>query len=325
MLAKVKLLSKGLHRGFSVVLKPVIAVGLGSVDNGFMGQFNGADTVSIRQLMNKRLKDNNRPITDLSPREITKLAEEVFIETKANALICSGSTNTIAKFFQSEAADFPKKLDTPTANSIFKMGIAYYALLKGIPTIYSCDATNYPIVALGGKISPVQHDIVHNTPFTTHNLIIKRGTWLAREAAKTTSLRDKDGNVIIKDVSSTHPLYPTKLPDNTDILASAPDGSTSIFSIAPLTMGIVDHPESGPVCEFRRGESTYPDEKEENLEGLKLWSKISNIFIIAASLPKNTYPISENRLSPRILEILNAPNVSELSETKLSMATGKSR
>ena len=191
---------------------PVIAMGLGSADRGLPQEFRDVKAVSIRELMLHHLGGDKEAIAKMSPREIKKLADTVWKEAKATGIIFPGSTNTIAEIFQDENAEIPTALDVPTANSIFKMDLTVKALSEETPSLYSCDGFNYPTTALKGKVTKsLEGGLVEHDGMSSHNIKVKKGSWLGKETAKITKRRDGSGNPIIFNTPSTHPLVPTKI------------------------------------------------------------------------------------------------------------------
>ena len=316
------------------MVTPRIAIGLGSADRELPKEFQDVEVVKIRELMLKHLDGDQEKITKMSPREITALAKNVLDDAKATGVVFSGSTNTMADFFQNKNAEMPKRLDIPAANSIFKMAQSVKALSEETPSMYSCDGVNYPTVALGGAVAPVvASDFVKHDGTSKHDIIVKKGSRLAKEAAKISNYRDDKGNVIIRNTPSTHPLFITRVPVGAEVLAQAPDGSPCIVAFNKNTVGIMDHPEVGAVkSDADRkseemssrifGEDFLGEEEKDSSEQNKLfWKILRDQFIKNASQQQDTPPpVPSTKFCPRIDEILNSPSIEQLSATRVSMA-----
>lgn len=314
---------------------PVIAMGLGSADRGLPQEFRDVKAVSIRELILHHLGGDKEAIAKMSPREIKKLADTVWKEAKATGIIFPGSTNTIAEIFQDENAEIPTALDVPTANSIFKMDLTVKALSEETPSLYSCDGFNYPTTALKGKVTKsLEGGLVEHDGMSSHNIKVKKGSWLGKETAKITKRRDGSGNPIIFNTPSTHPLVPTKIPDEAEILATAPDGSPCIVAFNDNAIGVLDHPEAGTIKKDKRKKDyselgifaeDFSNDKEVNQDDEQInklfWKIIRNKFIADASVENNAPTKPNTKISPRISEILDSPDIKTLSATRVSMAT----
>ncbi len=313
--------------------EPLIGIGLGSVENKFSGAFPGADILMFRLEVMQRIGSRDA-LAMMTPWEISAVAKDVVEKTRVDAIMFPGSRNAIAELFwkpgEALPQETPKTLADVTQNEvltaycIFKMAMTIEALKRGIPSIYSCDATNYPVVAMGGEVVRVPTkagSVVHNNGYD-HSVTIPSGSWLHKMSKKITSKKEKNGDIIIPDVCSTHPLLPKRVPASFAVLATAPDGSPSIFTVTPYVLGLVDHFEVTSPRLVRQSEmSTYTRDEDDapNFESTKLWEKLAKAFVKAAAMPNNLHPVDEKLFSPRIQEIMAVKDWTEYSKTTFDL------
>lgn len=169
---------------------------------------------------------------------------------------------------------------------------------------------------------------------SSHNIKVHKGSWLAKETAKITQRKDGSGNSIIFNTPSTHPLVPTKIPDEAEILATAPDGSACVVAFKDNAIGVLDHPEAGSIKKDKRNKNSSelrifaedffndPEADRDNEQINKLfWKIIRNKFISDASVANDSPTKPNTKVCPRISEILDSPSIATLSATRVSMAT----
>lgn len=311
--------------------RPLIAIGFGSADMGFGWQFPTAETVLLRKVMRENLNGNVASLQKMSPRELSDFAKDNFEKTNPAALMFPGSHHTISKFLIDEKSSPPAEPNLDSVNSVIKMFIACHCLVIGLPIIFSCDGSQYAAVALGGKSTPVPYEpikdrrfVPHDGTYTTHNVTVLKGTWLHKLAEEVTPRRDDNGNVVLTEVSSTHPLIPTKLPDGAQVLATAPDDTFSMFSVSTRALAIVDHPEAYPpaIEQERRYEESGDRIPDSSFDGPNLWKKISECFVNAAKLPKHLRcdPIMPEKFSPRVQEIISARSWAEAASKQFAVS-----
>ncbi len=320
-------------------VKPLISIGLGSAgraDSGLIKEFRDVETIHTDKILLECLDGDSAAITKMSPWEISQLSSEVWSKAGATGALFPGSTSTIADFFQRPNAEIPKKLDFYSSRSIFKMAQTLTALSKGTPSLFSCDGFHYPLLALGGEVSDVlKGGLVEHDGISTHDLIItssgwfKPKNWLEKEAAKISNKRDGNGNIVISDVASTHPLIPTKIPSGVKILATSPDNVAAILEFSEKAIAVLDHPEAGAVVSDsqRKFEATELrffgesfEKKETSNQQKLLWNALKNKFLNDASFKEETTP--NPIFSPRVEEILQARSLAELGATKIAFSKG---
>lgn len=321
------LVARSMHSNRSVSPNPLIGICVGSVDSGFNSEFYRAQTLMFRREISSHLNGKTEDIAKMSPAEINAFACMLICSTNVSAIMFPGSTNTIAEPFWKKGAKFPTNPSVRTANSLLKMAIAIEVLNLGMPAMFSCDASNYPVVALGGEVTPIPKGpnvVSHDGQYTNHNITVKKGTWLHQLAANVTPRRDEDGNAVLTNVSSTHPLFPKKLPDGFEVLATAPDNSASIFAVTPNVLGLVDHPEVYPPAiamenEYRSNYHSQEVIPDSDFDGRRLWQEISNTFVKAAEINSFRFPIDKTRFSPVVQETLAEKSWAELSARQFAV------
>lgn len=218
-------------RNFSDLRKEAVkvVVSLGSAEGYISEYFKSLAVINNGIEINTeitRVKDEVRSadLIKMTPEQISQKALEIYKNANADAYVFPGSTNTIFRGFWDETHEMPKQPDIATARSFFKMAFVLHALSEnhGAPSLYSCDGINYPILALGGKISeppPIQvGDIKHSDGF--HSSILLEGTWLDRLVKQEIFgevLKDK---LIARNIHSTHPLIMRERPAKLRVLVN---------------------------------------------------------------------------------------------------------
>ncbi len=96
----------------------------------------------------------------------------------------------------------------------------------------------------------------------------------------------------------------------------------------------MDHPEAGTIKKDKRKKDyselgifaeDFSNDKEVNQDDEQInklfWKIIRNKFIADASVENNAPTKPNTKISPRISEILDSPDIKTLSATRVSMAT----
>lgn len=205
-----------------------------------------------------------------SPDELSELAK--YLLGNSNAVFMPGSKNTIPEaLYKKDESLITSQNKSDVKRWLLKIAIAKNAIEFGLPLIASCESMGVLTLLSGGKLGKVSDiipktipgiisdpddEIVHSR--FPHDIIIPKGSaakenWLYEMSLRSTQIKPcDDGNIIIPDVLSTHPLYSSfeglseDAESKVKILAYSPDGTPSIVqycSLGEYVLGIQDHIE----------------------------------------------------------------------------------
>lgn len=283
------------------------------------------------------LKEEMPPIPNDRPLTPAEISAYVQAAPNIHALVIPGSHRPIDPNFINP---HPTAVSFQTFNySRIRMELLRRAVEEGKPVIASCDGANYPTTLLGGRIAPVtkippsfnQPKISHNNNWSgdpkkleekpQHDVKVLPGTWLHTAAARLTNQCSPDGGIVFPEAYSTHPYYPCPLPPLAKLLATAPDGTPSIYTVFDYVLAMYDHIETPSRTHeegYRPDGVVYPPD---------LAHAIKRTFIACAQdyqARGSLYKPPKDAFNPHTMDVLTRPST-QLFDVRGNVLTPKTK